>query len=171
MVLYGFFALLMILGIIGAFLPGLPGVSIILALAILWGALNGFQGMLISLLVIAVIWGLSFGVDVLATFWGMKKAGTSKWGQIGAIVGMVAGFLGLLPTIPISGPLGPLVGILLGPLIGAIIGELLYRRKLGPALKAAIGVLVSTLVGNILQGLLAIVAVIAFLVDTWPFAT
>jgi uncharacterized protein YqgC (DUF456 family) len=33
------------------------------------------------------------------------------------------------------------------------------------------GVLVSTLVGNILQGLLAIVAVIAFLVDTWPFAT
>ncbi len=165
---YWLITALMGFGVIGAFLPGIPGMTIILAAVIIWGVIQGFNTIAIALAVTVGIWVVSFGIDFLATFWGMKKAGASKWGQIGAIIGMVAGFLGLLPTIPISGPLGPLFGIFLGPLIGAMVGEYLYCRKLKKAFKAALGVLVSTLVGNMIQGFLAITAMAVFLVTTIP---
>ena len=168
MPIYWLITALMGFGVIGAFLPGIPGMTIILAAVIIWGALNGFDSIAIALAVTIGVWVLSFGIDFVATLWGMKKAGASKWGQIGAIVGMVAGFLGLLPTIPIGGPLGPLIGIFIGPLLGALIGEYLYCRQLNRALKAAIGVLVSTLVGNLIQGFLAIAAMTVFLFTTLP---
>lgn len=165
---YWLITVVMGFGVIGAFLPGIPGMTIILAAVILWGLIQGFNTIAIALAVTVSIWVLSFAIDFLATFWGMKKAGASKWGQIGAIVGMIAGFLGLLPTIPLGGPLGPLVGIFIGPLLGAMIGEYLYCRKLKKAFKAAIGVLVSTLVGNMIQGFLAITAMAVFLATTFP---
>ncbi|NJN24241.1 MAG: DUF456 family protein [Acaryochloridaceae cyanobacterium RL_2_7] len=171
MSLYWLITAVMGLGVIGAFLPGIPGMTIILAAVIGWGLLQGFDSVAIALVVTIGIWVLSFGIDFLATLWGMKKTGASKWGQIGAIAGMVAGFLGLLPTIPIGGPLGPLIGIFLGPLIGAFIGEYLYCRQLKKASKAALGVLLSTLVGNMIQGFLAIAAMAIFLFTTLPLAT
>lgn len=108
---------------------------------------------------------LSVGIDLLATYWGAKRAGASKWGQIGAIVGFVLGFFGLLPAWLIG---GPLLGIFIGPLLGAIIGEYLYRKDLAIAVKAGIGVVVSSLIGNFIQGFLALAAVIVFLVTNWP---
>ena len=54
------------------------------------------------------------GVDFLAGYIGAKQAGASKWGQIGAFVGLLLGFFGLLPTLPFG---GPLLGILFGPLV------------------------------------------------------
>ena len=165
---YWLITALMGFGVIGAFLPGIPGMTIILAAVIIWGLIQGFNTIAIALAVTIGIGVISFGIDFLATLWGMKKAGASKWGQIGAIVGMVAGFLGLLPTIPIGGPLGPLIGIFIGPLLGAMIGEYLYCRNLKKAFKAAMGVLLSTLVGNMIQGFLAIAAMAVFLATTIP---
>jgi len=52
--------------------------------------------------------------------------------------------------------------------LGAIIGEYLYRREFGLAVKAGIGIVVGSLVGNLIQGLLAIAAVVVFVVTTWP---
>ena len=66
-----------------------------------------------------------------------KKAGASKWGQIGSFVGLLLGFFGLLPALPVG---GPLLGMLIGPLLGAIVGEFIYQRKLLVALKAGIGI-------------------------------
>jgi len=102
--------------------------------------------------------------DLLATYWGAKRAGASKWGQIGAIVGLVVGILGLLPALPVG---GPLLGILIGPLLGAIIGEYLFQRDLKLALKAGIGIVVGSVIGNLIQGVLAIAVVGVFLYSTW----
>jgi uncharacterized protein YqgC (DUF456 family) len=104
-------------------------------------------------------------IDLLATYFGAKRGGASKWGQIGAIVGFFVGFLGLLPALPFG---GPLLGIFIGPLLGAIIGEYLYRRDLQIALKAGIAVVVSSVIGNLIQGILALAVVIFFVVTTWP---
>jgi hypothetical protein len=79
-------------------------------------------------------------------------------------VGLLLGFFGLLPALPFG---GPLLGILFGPLLGAIVGEFLYQRRLWPAVKAGIGITVGTVVGNLIQGVLAISAVIVFLLTTW----
>jgi uncharacterized protein len=164
--LYWLLVALMVVGIIGAVVPAIPGSSLILIAIVIWGIVSGsFAAIKIPLIVTVIVLILSIGVDFLASYVGAQQAGASKWGQIGAVVGLLLGFFGLLPTLPFG---GPLVGILLGPLLGAIIGEYLYRRELGLAVKAGIGIVVGTLIGNLIQGLLAIAAVVVFLVTTWP---
>lgn len=53
-----------------------------------------------------------------------------------------------------------MLGILLRPLLGAIIGEFIYPRQLWLAVKAGIGIIVGSLIGNLIQGVLAIAAVV-----------
>jgi uncharacterized protein len=165
-IIYWLLVAVMAVGIIGAVVPAIPGASLILIAIIIWGFISdSFAAIQTPLIVTIFVLLLSVGVDFLASYLGAKKAGASQWGQIGAIVGLVLGFLGLLPTLPFG---GPLFGMLLGPLVGAIIGEYLYRRDLGLAIKAGVGIVAGTLVGNLIQGLLAIAAVVVFLVTTWP---
>ncbi|BAY63468.1 hypothetical protein NIES22_35560 [Calothrix brevissima NIES-22] len=165
-IIYWLLLAVMIVGIIGAVVPAIPGTSLILIAIIIWGFVSSsFAAIKIPLIVTIIVLLLSIGVDFLAGYIGAKQAGASKWGQIGAFVGLLLGFFGLLPALPFG---GPLLGILMGPLLGAIIGEYLYQRQLGTAIKAGIGIVVGTVVGNLLQGILAIAAVIVFLVTTWP---
>lgn len=165
-IIYWLVVALMIVGIIGAVVPAIPGTSLILIAIIIWGIVSSsFAAIKIPLIVTAIVLFLSIGVDFLAGYLGAKQAGASKWGQIGAFVGLLLGFFGFLPALPFG---GPLLGIFLGPLLGAIIGEYIYQRQLGLAIKAGIGIVVGTLIGNLLQGLLAIAAVAVFLYTTWP---
>lgn len=170
-VLYWSLVILMLVGVIGAVVPGIPGASLILIGVVVWGIVKGFSTVLLSLIVALVVFLLSIGIDFIATYWGVKRVGASNWGLIGAMVGLVVGTLGLLPALPFG---GPILGILIGPLLGAFIGEFLYRRDLPPApraeqaFKAGVGIVAGTVVGRLIQGILAIAAVIVFLVQTVP---
>jgi uncharacterized protein YqgC (DUF456 family) len=165
-IIYWLLIAVMLVGVIGAVVPAIPGSSLILAAIIIWGLVSSsFVAIKIPLIVTGIVLLLSMAVDFLAGYIGAKKAGASKWGQIGAFVGLFLGFFGLLPALPFG---GPLLGMLIGPLLGAIIGEFLYQRDLGKAVKAGIGITVGTLVGNLLQGILAVGAVMVFLWTTWP---
>ncbi len=116
-IIYWLLIAVMVVGIIGAVVPAIPGSSLILIAIIAWGIVSSsFAAIKIPLIVTIIVLLLSVGVDFLASYVGARQAGASKWGQIGAIVGLVVGFLGLLPTLPFG---GPLLGILLGPLLGA----------------------------------------------------
>jgi hypothetical protein len=170
-ILYWVLLAVMIVGVVGAVVPAVPGPSLILAAILVWTIATGFTVKWLPLIAIFAILILSAVIEFLASFWGAKRAGASKWGQIGALVGLALGFFGLLPALPLG---GPLLGVLIGPLLGAIIGEFLYRRDLefGPRLnqsvKAGVGVVVGSLIGNLIEGLLALVAVVIFVVSTWP---
>lgn len=163
--LYWFLIALMAVGVIGAFVPAIPGAILIVIGIVIWGVTQGFAGLGIPLTIALLVLLASIGVDFLATYWGVKQAGGSKWGQIGAMIGLVVGVLGLLPALPFG---GPLLGLLLGPLLGAMIGEMLYQRDLKRAAKAAIGILVGSLLGKLIEGLLALVAMVVFIISTWP---
>ncbi|HEY9805967.1 MAG TPA: DUF456 family protein [Candidatus Obscuribacterales bacterium] len=164
-VLYWLLVVVMVVGVIGAVVPAIPGASLIVAAIVVWGIAHGFSTVTVPLIVAIGVLVVSMGVDFLASFWGAKRFGASKWGQIGAVVGLLLGFFGLLPALPFG---GPLLGILIGPLLGAIVGELIYRKDFVIAVKAGIGIVVGSLIGNLIQGLLALGAVIIFLVTTWP---
>ena len=171
LIIYAALLVVMLVGVIGSFIPGLPGASLILGAIAVWGIFNGFNTVGWALGVAIVVLLLSIATDAIASYVGAKQAGASNWGQIGAMVGLVLGFLGLLPALPFG---GPLVGMLFGPLLGAFVGEFIYRQdlKLGPrvqvAFKAGIGIIVGSLVGNLIEGFLAIAAVVVFLFTTWP---
>ena len=165
-IIYWLLIIVMVVGIIGAVVPGLPGSGLILTSIIIWGILGGsFAAIKTPLIVTVLVLVLSIGVDILASYLGAKKAGASKWGQIGAIVGLIVGFFGLLPTLPFGSPLS---GISLGPILVAIIRQFIYRRQLWLAVKADIGIIVGSLIGNLIQGVLAIAAVVVFIITTWP---
>jgi uncharacterized protein len=165
LVLYWVLVAVMLVGVVGTIVPGIPGASLVVAAIAIWGAINGFSSVGVALTVGIVVLLLSVGIDFLATYWGAKQAGASHWGQIGAVVGFFVGVLGLLPALPIG---GPLLGILLGPLLGAIIGEYLYRRDLKLAAKAGIGIVVGSVIGGIIQAILAIATIAVFLYTTLP---
>ncbi|MBO1350417.1 MAG: DUF456 family protein [Hormoscilla sp. GUM202] len=170
-VIYWLLVVVMLAGIIGSFVPSLPGGILILAAIAIWGMLNGLSTVTWALGFTFIVVLLNIVTDVVATYVGAKQAGASKWGQIGATIGLVLGILGLLPALPFG---GPLVGMLVGPLLGAFVCEFLYRKNLefGPrvqlAFRAGIGKVVGSLVGNLIQGLLALSAVVIFLLTTWP---
>lgn len=163
---------LMAVGVIGAIIPGLPGSSIILVAILIWSVVTGFAGIGLPMILIFVVLILSAGVEYLALYFGAKQSGASKWSQYGAIAGMVLGFLGLLPALPIG---GPLIGVLIGAVLGAFIGEYLYRSNLDfnervkQAFKASTGIVIASIIGNVIEALLAALAVAIFIYSTWSF--
>jgi uncharacterized protein len=165
-ILYWVLCAVMLVGVIGAFLPGIPGPTIILAAIVVWGlTIQNFAAIAWPLGIAIVILLFGLGVDLLASQWGAKQAGASNWGVWGAVIGMVLGFLGLLPALPVG---GPILGLLFGPLVGAIVGEFLYTKDLQKSVKAGIGIVVGSVVGNVIQGVLAIAPVVVFLLTTFP---
>lgn len=170
--LYWIILAVMGIGILGAAIPGLPGASIILTAMLVWGLATQFATVNLPVLIAILVLILSAAVEYLATYWGAKQVGASKWGQFGALAGMTLGFFGLIPIFFVG---GPIFGVLLGAMIGAFIGEYLYRRDLDPeartqqALKVSVGVIVGSLIGNIVETLLAIAAVLIFVFSTWSF--
>ena len=165
LILYWVLLAVMVLGVVGAFLPGLPGTSIILAAMLVWGfSTSSFPTLTwaIGSAIAVLIFG--FAIDFLAGYLGAKQAGASNWGQVGSVVGMFAGFFGLIPALPFG---GPLLGLLIGPLVGAIVGEYIFCKDLKQSVKSGVGIVVGSVLGNLFQGILAIVPVVVFVLNTW----
>ena len=171
---YGLLLLLMAVGVVGAIIPTLPGITLVLGAMVIWGLVVGFGGLKWALGVGVGAFILSMLIDYLAGVLGAQRVGASGWGQAGAFIGMFLGLFGLLPLLPTG---IPLLGILMGTVLGAFVGEFLHRRDLGlwprsqQSLKVGIAIVVGTLVGNVLQAILALVSVIVFVVTTWPFGS
>lgn len=169
--LYWLLVLVMGVGVVGAVVPALPGITLIVGAMVIWGLVVGFVGLKWALGVAIAALILSFAIDYLAGVLGAQRVGASNWGQIGAFVGMFFGLFGLLPLLPTG---IPLLGLLVGTVLGAFVGEFLHRRELKlpqrvkQSAKVGLAIVVGTLVGNILQGILALISLIVFLVTTWP---
>ncbi len=170
-VLYWCLVVLMLVGLVGAFVPALPGAGLIVAAVLVWTAVSPVAVSYTALITAVTAFVLSLGIGYLATYLGAKRVGASKWGQVGSVIGLAVGFLGLLPALPVG---GPLIGILAGTMLGAFVGEFIYRRELAFAErvqfsgKVSLAVVVSSLIGNLLEGLLALTAIAVFLWTTWP---
>ncbi|WP_228037789.1 DUF456 family protein [Nodosilinea sp. LEGE 06152] len=168
---YWLLVLVMAVGVVGAVVPALPGITLIVGAIVVWGLVAGFVGLKWALGVAIAALVLSIAIDYLAGVLGAQRVGASNWGQIGAFIGMFLGLFGLLPLLPTG---IPLLGLLVGTVLGAFVGEFLHRRELKllqrvkQSAKVGLAIVVGTLVGNILQGVLALISLIVFLVTTWP---
>jgi len=141
-------ALLILVGIIGCIVPGLPGVP--LAYAGLWIA-QAAERIDFSWQML-LVWGIVTIVvsilDYIVPAWGTKQFGGTKYGVWGSTIGVFAGlFFGAL-------------GVIIGPLVGAILGELIGGKEINEALKAGWGSFIGLLFGTILKlvccGLMAV---------------
>jgi uncharacterized protein YqgC (DUF456 family) len=118
-----------ILGIIGSFIPVLPGPItswVGLLLIHLTNAIPYNWTFILTTLAVAI---LVYILDYIIPALGTKRFGGSKYGIIGTTVGLVVGLIFLGPF-----------GIIIGPFIGAFMGELIHdNENSNRALKAAFG--------------------------------
>ena len=153
--------LIQLLAIPGTLLPLLPGLALLPLGAGLWlwavGWSAGWPPFALACLLLALGWG----ADALGLVLGPARLQATRWAYVGAGLGLLVGLLGLLPALPVG---GPLLGALVGPLLGASLGELLSApTRLGRALLVGLAVVAGLLVSRLAQVLLAVLGVLGFL--------
>ena len=146
-----------ILGIIGSFIPVLPGPItswVGLLLIHLTNAIPYNWTFILTTLTVAL---LVYILDYIIPALGTKKFGGSKYGIIGTTVGLVVGLIFLGPF-----------GIIIGPFTGAFIGELIYdNENSNRAFKAAIGSFIGFLFSTGLKFIVSIIFAGLFFSKIW----
>lgn len=147
--------LLMLVGIIGCIVPGLPGVPI--AYAGLWvaQATDRIDFSWQMLLIWGVVTIVVSVLDYVVPAWGTKQFGGTKYGVWGSTIGV---FVGLF--------LGPW-GVIIGPLVGAVLGEMLGGKQMEEALKAGWGSFIGLLFGTILKLICCGLMTVALIQAIW----
>ena len=138
----------MLVGILGSFLPVLPGPPISwlgLLLLYLTKAIPDDWWLLGITLVIAIA---VFVLDYIIPAVGTKKFGGSKAGMLGTIIGLLVALF-----FPVLGPFG----IIIWPFVGALVGELSNKADQKTALKAAFGSFLGFLTGTFMKFVIAII--------------
>ena len=147
------------LGIIGAFLPVLPGPLtswlglLLLHFTKIIGLDWNFLG--ITLGIAILIWILDYFIPAIGT----KRFGGSKYGVYGTTIGLI---IGLFSPIPF--------GMLLGAFFGAFVGELIFdSNDTNRALKASYGAFLGFLASTTIKFSVAAVYFVLFIIKFWDF--
>lgn len=112
------------------------GTLLILAGAVLHGALTGFSVFSVkALLVLLTLYLFGEVLEYVLIVAGAKRFGASNVAAAGAVIGGIAGALLGLTMFGI----GVLLGTFLGIFLGAFLAELLLQRGLVKSLKAGLG--------------------------------
>lgn len=164
--------LIQVAAIPGTLLPVLPGLALLPLGAGLWlWAVGWGAGWPVFALACSLL-ALGWGADALGLVLGPARLQATRWAYLGAGLGLLVGLLGLLPALPVG---GPLLGALVGPLLGASLGELLTApTSLGPlgllrlrrSLLVGLAVVAGMLVSRLAQAVLALVGVAGFVLLT-----
>lgn len=155
--------LLIITGLLGALIPGIPGppLSFIALLLLQFTKEPPFSSnflVLMGVIMVAVTL-----LDYVVPIYGTKKFGGSRQGVRGSTIGLIVGVF-VLPALGIIiGPFG-LLGIILGPFIGAYLGERSAGKDSNAAWKAAFGSFIGFLAGTFMKIAYSIVAGVYFFI-------
>ncbi len=143
-------ALLIVIGLIGAFLPVIPGLPFSYAgiLVIHLSGVATFSTFFLAAwaIIIVAVLILENALPAYTT----QKFGGSVYGVTGSTIGMILGMLFFPP-----------LGFFAGTLAGAFIGELVYKPDFNKALKAAWGSFLGFLTGTMIKATIA--AMLAFM--------
>lgn len=155
LVLLGFICI--VIGILGSFIPVLPGLSsswVGLLLLYLTKAIeNNYWVLGITFLIMIIITILDYVIPAKGT----KKFGGSSYGIWGTNIGLLVGIFAPIPF-----------GFIIGPFVGALIGELLYdSTNHKRAFKAATGSLLGFLASSFVNFLFSIIYLGIFLIIVW----
>jgi uncharacterized protein len=128
--------LLIVFGVIGTVLPGVPGPIIVFIGVVIGAWADGFSRVgAFTIALLAFMTAAAYAIDLLATALGARRFGASKRAIVGAALGMLIGLFFGLP------------GIIIGPFVGALLAELSAQRDLRQAGRAGVGAWIGVIVG------------------------
>ena len=149
----------MLIGILGSFLPVLPGPGISwvgIALLYFTSVVPADYWVLGITLCITIVLSI---LDYIIPAQGTKRFGGSKYGIWGTNIGLVIGIFSPIPF-----------GFLIGPFVGAFVGELFFdASNHGRALKAATGSFVGFLASTFIQFLVCLLFLGVFITVVWQY--
>ena len=149
----------MLLGIIGSFLPVLPGPLTSWVGLFIFHLIDtvpmDWTFLIITLIIALVIWLLDYIIPAMGT----KKFGGSKAGIIGTTLGLIIGLIFLGPF-----------GIIIGPFAGAYIGELINKSDSKTALRAAFGSFLGFLTSTFIKFIVAVIYLGLFIGKVWDYS-
>lgn len=151
--------ILMIIGILGSFLPVLPGPPISwvgLLLLYLTKAVPMSYTVLGITLFVALVVGI---LDYVIPAKGTKRFGGSKYGIWGTNIGLIVGIFAPIPF-----------GFIIGPFVGAFVGEMINDSKDSQkAFKAATGSFIGFLASTFIKFVVSVVFFGLFLLKVWEY--
>lgn len=147
--------ILLIIGLIGSFLPVLPGPPIswlgLLTLYFTSAQPVGWVFLGFTLLIAITIAVLDYIIPAAGT----KRFGGSRAGAIGTTIGLI---IGILTPIPF--------GILIGPFAGALVGELVFNgSNTKQAFKAALGSFLGFIASTFMKFVISVIFIVLFIVQ------
>jgi len=150
--------LCMFIGILGSFMPILPGAPISWVGLLILHLTDAIPMNLTYLGITLGIALLVFVLDYIIPAIGTKKFGGSKYGVIGTTLGLIVGIIAPIPF-----------GIIIGPFVGAYIGEMMYQNDSKVATKAAFGSLVGFLTSSFMKFVVCVIFFGMYLIKVWEF--
>lgn len=151
-------SLLMVAGVLGSFLPILPGIPLswcgLLVFHLSKAVPMNYTFLGITLVITIIIFALQYAIPALGT----RYLGGSRKGMIGATIGLVVGIF-----IPVP------FAVLFVPFVGAFIGEILNKADNRSALKAASGSFIGLLASTFMEFVVTFMFLLLFLYKTWEF--
>jgi uncharacterized protein YqgC (DUF456 family) len=141
--------ILILIGLIGCIIPGIPGppIAYVGLFIQIFKTENPFttRFLIIWALVTVLVSILDYVVPAIGT----KKFGGSKRGVWGSVIGLLIGIFFFPP-----------IGLIIGPFLGAFLGELTGGKETQEALRAGFGSFIGLMAGVTLK--LAVTGVMAY---------
>jgi uncharacterized protein YqgC (DUF456 family) len=143
--------LLVLIGILGAFLPVIPGIPLVFAGLLMGAWLDDFSRVTTTAMIVIGLLALAgFLVDFVASVFTVKSVRASRQAVIGTLLGGLIGILGGVP------------GLILGTVIGAVVGEIMARQSLGQATKVGVAAGLGFILAVALKLAIALVMIATF---------
>ncbi|HCV99181.1 MAG TPA: DUF456 domain-containing protein [Verrucomicrobiales bacterium] len=156
---FGVMLLVMLIGLFGNLIPGVPGTSLIFVGALVHRLYFGDAGGMgwFWLILMGFLMLLSFLIDYVASLLGAKKFGASWRGVLGAFFGIIGGLV-ILPPL----------GLIIGAFVGAMGFEWAFGRETRDAAKAGFGAALGMMLGMVGSAMCGAVMMGIFLIAAFP---
>ncbi|MCQ2059087.1 MAG: DUF456 domain-containing protein [Bacteroidaceae bacterium] len=151
---------LVLIGLVGSIVPGLPGPPLSFAGLLCAAFSERIDFSTTTLIIMGVLMVLITVLDYVVPAAGAKMMGGTKQGVRGSNIGLVVGLILSFVFPPIGLPL-----LLIGPFIGAYIGEKSNGSEPAKALKAAFGTFLGFLAGTAVKVIYAIILMMMVIVE------
>ncbi|WP_299177652.1 DUF456 domain-containing protein [uncultured Chryseobacterium sp.] len=143
--------ILLVLGILGTFLPILPGLVLSFCGLLIYKYGTDSDLSMLYIWAFGILTAISAVLSYVIPAKTNRKYGGTRWGSIGSVIGTIAGMLTPIP-----------LGFLIGMFVGVFIGELLHDSKdMNKALRSTKGAFIGFIYGT---GFSFVVGVAMFLV-------
>ena len=150
--------ILCLIGILGSFLPIIPGpVSSWLGILLLYSTSTVEFNLNFILITFTVAISVGF-LDYIIPILGVKKLGGTRSGQIGTIIGLILCLI----------LLGP-IGIIIGPFLGALLGEMSTNKSFQDSIKPAFGSFIGVIAGSIIKFLISLSFLFFYIDIFWGY--